>query len=75
MDSLKTMYLDLNKKLNLKEKEFNFLWDKLENIIERKIDPNDYRLLEVKKLFQKNYDEIKMICKQMAEIENNNNKY
>ena len=60
MDSLKTMYLDLNKKLNLKEKEFNFLCDKLENIIERKIDPNDYR---------------KMICKQMAEIENNNNKY
>ena len=75
MDSLKTMYLDLNKKLDFKEKEFNFLCDKLESIIERKIAPNDYRLLEVKKLFQKNHDEIETICKQMIEIENNTNKY
>ena len=75
MESLKKIYFDLNLKLALKVKEFNFLCDKLDSIIERKIDPNDYRLLEVKKLFQKNHDEIETICKQMIEIENNTNKY
>ena len=74
MDFFKTTYLELNKELDYKEKEFNYLCYRLDKLIEGKIDPNDFRLLEVKKLFQKNHDEIEKICMQMKKIKRINKK-
>lgn len=42
--------------------------DKLEQLKQSDINPNDEKLLELKQLFQKNYDEIAEINRQINEL-------
>lgn len=42
--------------------------DKLEQLKQSDINPNDEKLLELKQLFQKNYDEIVEINRQIKEL-------
>lgn len=60
--------MDLTRELDLKTREYKKLCDKLDELKERKIDPNDERLLAVKGLFQKNHDDIVEINKQIKKI-------
>ena len=55
-------------KLDLKVREFNILCEELEKLKEKNIDPNDKRLIEVKELFQKNYNDIVEINKKLKEL-------
>ena len=54
--------------LDLKTREYKKLCDKLDELKEKRIDPNDERLLVVKELFQKNHDDIVEINRQIKEI-------
>ena len=68
MNLSQTKLVGLTMELDLKTREYKKLCDKLDEIKEKKIDPNDERLLAVKDLFQKNHDDIVEINRQIKEI-------
>ena len=68
MTLTQTKLTGLTMKLNLKAKEFNILCNKLEEIKTKDIDPNDKRLLEVKEMFEQNYNEIVEINEQIRKL-------
>lgn len=68
MNLSQTKLVGLTMELDLKTREYKKLCDKLDKLKENKIDPNDERLLAVKELFQKNYDEIVEINRQIKEL-------
>ena len=65
-----TKLVGLTMELDLKTREFNMLCDKLEKIKKSNIDPNDKKLLWLKELFIKNYNEIVEINKELTKIKN-----
>jgi hypothetical protein len=68
MNLSQTKLVGLTMELDLKTREYKKLCDKLDELKERKIDPNDERLFAVKELFQKNHDDIVEINKQIKKI-------
>ena len=68
MNLSQTKLVGLTMELDLKTREYKKLCDKMDELKERKIDPNDERLLAVKELFQKNHDDIVEINKQIKKI-------
>ena len=68
MNLSQTKLVGLTMELDLKTREYKKLCDKLDELKEKKIDPNDERLLAVKDLFQKNHDDIVEINRQIKEI-------
>ena len=68
MNLSQTKLVGLTMELDLKTREYKKLCDKLYDLKQRKIDPNDERLLDVKGLFQKNHDDIVEINKQIKKI-------
>ena len=68
MNLSQTKLVGLTMELDLKTREYKKLCDKLDELKERKIDPNDERLLAVKGLFKKNHDDIVEINKQIKKI-------
>lgn len=68
MNLSQTKLVGLTMELDLKTREYKKLCDKLDELKERKIDPNDERLLAVKGLFQKNHDDMVEINKQIKKI-------
>ena len=68
MNLNQTKLIGLTMELDLKTREYKKLCDKLNELKEKKINPNDERLLVVKELFQKNHDDIVKINKQISEI-------
>ena len=68
MNLSQTKLVGLTMELDLKTREYKKLCYKLDELKERKIDPNDERLLAVKGLFQKNHDDIVEINKQIKKI-------
>lgn len=68
MNLSQTKLVGLTMELDLKAREYKKICDKLDELKEKKIDPNDERLLAIKELFQKNHDDIVKINKQIKEI-------
>jgi len=68
MNLNQTKLVGLTMELDLKTKEYKKLCDKLEQIKQSKINPNDERLLKFKQLFQENHDEIVEINKQISKL-------
>ncbi len=68
MNLIQTKLVGLTMELDLKAREYKKLCDTLDKIKSSNIDPNDERLLQVKKLFQKNHDEIVEINRQIREL-------
>ena len=68
MNLSQTKLVGLTMELDLKTREYKKLCDKLDELKEKRIDPNDERLLVVKELFQKNHDDIVEINRQIKEI-------
>ena len=58
----------LTMEIDLKTREYKKLCDKLEKLKQGNMNPNDEKLLEIKQLFQKKYDEIVEINRQIKEI-------
>ncbi len=71
MDLKQTKLVGLTMELNLKVEEFNKLCRKLESLKKSNIDPNDERLLELKKLFLQNQEEIVKIKNEMSQFSKN----
>ena len=72
MTLTQTKLVGLTMRLNLKAKEFNILCDKLEEIKAKGIDQNDKRLLEIKKMFEQNHNEIVEINQQIRKLKEEN---
>lgn len=68
MNLSQTKLVGLTMELDLKTREYKKLWDKLQQLKQSNINPNDEKLLELKQLFQKNHDEIVEINKQIKEL-------
>ena len=68
MNLSQTKLVGLTMELDLKTREYKKLCDKLDELKEKRIDPNDERLLVVKDLFQKNHDDIVEINRQIKEV-------
>ena len=68
MNLNQTKLVGLTMELDLKAREYKKLCDKLEQLKQSDINPNDEKLLELKQLFQKNYDEIVEINRQIKEL-------
>lgn len=68
MNLSQTKLVGLTMELDLKTREYKKLCDKLDELKEKRIDPNDERLLVVKELFQKNHDDIVKINTQIKEL-------
>lgn len=68
MNLSQTKLVGLTMELDLKTREYKKLCDKLEQLKEKNINPNDEKLIELKQLFQKNHDEIVEINRQMEEL-------
>lgn len=68
MNLSQTKLVGLTMELDLKAREYKKLCDELDRLKEKKIDPNDERLLEVKEMFQQNHDDIVKINAQIKEI-------
>ena len=68
MNLNQTKLVGLTMELDLKTKKYKKLCDKLEQIKQSKINPNDERLLKFKQLFQENHDEIVEINKQIRKL-------
>ena len=68
MNLSQTKLVGLTMELDLKTREYKKLCGKLDELKEKKIDPNDERLLVVKELFQKNHDDIVEINRQIKEV-------
>ncbi len=69
MNLKQTKFIGLTMELDLKVREYKMLCDKLNELKENKIEPNDERLLALQELFQQNHDEIEKINAQLKEIE------
>ena len=63
-----TKLIGLAMELDLKTREYKKLSDKVEELKQGNINPNDEKLLELKQLFQKNHDEIVEINRQIKEL-------
>ena len=74
MDLIQTKTVGLTMELDLKAKEFNILCNKLDKLKNKNIDPNDERLLEIKKMFEKNNEEISEILNQINKLKEENKK-
>lgn len=72
IDLVQTKTVGLTMKLNLKAKEFNILCNKLDELKQKNIDPNNERLLEIKELFVKNNEDISDIVNQLKELNQKN---
>lgn len=68
MNLSQTKLVGLTMQLDLKTREYKRICDKLEKLKQSDINPNDEKLLELKQLFQKNYDEIVEINRQIKEL-------
>ena len=68
MNLSQTKLVGLTMELDLKTRKYKKLCDKLEQLKHSDISPNDEKMLELKQLFQKNYDEIAEINKQIKEL-------
>ena len=68
MNLSQTKLVGLTMELDLKTREYKKLCDKLDELKEKRIAPNDERLLVVKELFQKNHDDIVEINRQIKEV-------
>lgn len=68
MNLSQTKLAGLTMELDLKTREYKKLCDKLEQLKQSDINPNDEKLLELKELFQKNYVEIVEINRQIKEL-------
>ena len=68
MNLSQTKLVGLTMELDLKTREYKKLCNKLDELKEKKIDPNDERILAVKELFKKNHDDIVEINRQIKEI-------
>lgn len=68
MNLSQTKLVGLTMELDLKTREYKKLCDKLEQLKQSDINPSDEKLLELKQLFQKNYDEIVEINRQIKEL-------
>lgn len=64
-----TKYVGLTMELDLKTREYKMLCDKLEEVKELNVDPNDERLLWLKDMFEKNNKEISEIVRQLKLLE------
>ena len=71
MNLAQTKLIGLTMELELKTREFKMIYDRFNKIKAKNIDPNDKRLLPIKELFQKNYDEIAEITNKMKELQKN----
>lgn len=69
MNLAQTKLVGLTMQLELKAREYKVLCYKLEKLKENNINPNDERLFIVKRMFQKNHDDIVEIKKQIKKIE------
>lgn len=63
-----TKLVGLTMELDLKAREYNKLCDKLEQLEQNNINPNDEKLLKLKQLFEQNQKEISEINKQLKEL-------
>ena len=68
MNLSQTKLVGLTMELDLKAREYKELCDKLDELKEKKIDPNDERLLAIKEMFQKNHDDIVEINRQIRKL-------
>lgn len=68
MNLSQTKLIGLTMELDLKAREYNKLCDKLEQLKQNNINPNDERLLKLKQLFEQNHDEIVEINRQIKEL-------
>jgi hypothetical protein len=68
MNLSQTKLVGQTMELDLKTREYKKLCDKLEQLKQSDINPNDEKLLELKQLFQKNHDEIVEINRQINEL-------
>lgn len=68
MNLSQTKLTGLTMELDLKTREYKKLCDKLEQLKQSDINPNDEKLLELKQLFQENHDEIVEINRKIKEI-------
>jgi pyruvate/2-oxoacid:ferredoxin oxidoreductase alpha subunit len=68
MNLSQTKLVGQTMELDLKTREYKKLCDKLEQLKQSDINPNDEKLLELKQLFQKNYDEIVEINRKINEL-------
>ena len=68
MNLSQTKLVGLTMELDLKTREYKKLCDKLEQLKQSNINPNDEKLLELRELFQKNHDDIVEINRQIKEI-------
>ena len=68
MNVSQTKLVGLTMELDFKAREYKKICDELDRLKQKKIDPNDERLLEVKELFQQNHDDIVKINAQIKEI-------
>ena len=68
MNLSQTKLTGLTMELDLKTREYKKLCDKLEQLKQSDINPNDEKLLELKQLFQENHDEIVEINRKIKEL-------
>ena len=68
MNLSQTKLVGLTMELDLKAREYKILCDKLDNIKDNIINPNDDSLLEIKELFEKNHEEIININEKIREL-------
>lgn len=66
-----TKLVELTMQLELKTKEYKILCDKLEKLKEQGIDPNSKDLIELRRDFIKNNQEIADIKNQLKELQEN----
>lgn len=65
MNLTQTKIAALTMELDLKVREYKVLCDKFEELKQGGINPNDEKLLKLKKLFENNYNEIVEINNQL----------
>lgn len=70
MNLSQTKLIGLTMKLNLKAREYKKLCDVLEKVKKDNINPNDEKLLFLKEMFLKNYNEIVEINAKIANLKN-----
>lgn len=68
MNLSQTKLTGLTMELDLKTREYKKLCDKLEQLKQSDINPNDEKLLELRQLFQENHDEIVEINRKIKEL-------
>lgn len=69
MDTTQTKIIGLTMELNLKVKEYKMLCKKIYLLKRKNINPNDERLVWVKDMLLKNYNEISEINKKLTKLE------